>query len=102
MAEIEVHSDAYDEVRRVLSDAATKLAESRNSLSSAVPAMAFGPIGSFIPPILNQLGGAIEGAAQSTGTVSQRAADGIQQAVDQISEVDKAGRADLERIAAGS
>ncbi|MCI1017496.1 hypothetical protein HWD99_02545 [Microbacterium sp. C5A9] len=99
MTAIEVHSDAYDAARTALTEAAAKLAASRDSLSSAVPGMAFGPIGAFIPPVLNSLGGIVEGASGVVGTVSQRTADGVQKAVDGFQTVDDTGRADLDRIA---
>ncbi|WP_447912206.1 hypothetical protein [Microbacterium phyllosphaerae] len=100
MAEIEVHSDAYEAARSALTEAAAKLASSRNSISSAVPGMAFGPIGAFIPPVLNSIGGVVEEAAGFVGAVSQRTADGVQKAVEGFRTVDDTGRADLDRIAA--
>lgn len=100
MAEIEVHSAAYDAARSALTEAAAKLTASRNSISSAVPGMAFGPIGAFIPPVLNSVGSVVEGAAGFLGTVSERTADGVQKAVEGFRTVDDAGRADLDRIAA--
>ncbi|WP_091230963.1 hypothetical protein [Microbacterium sp. 3J1] len=102
MAEIEVHSDVYDVARAALTEAASKLAAARGTVSSAVPAMAFGPIGAFIPPVLNSVGSVVEGAAGFVGTVSQRTADGVQTAVEGFRTVDENGRADLDRIAAES
>ncbi|PKI92286.1 hypothetical protein CW368_05535 [Actinomycetales bacterium SN12] len=99
MAEIEVHSDAYDAVRAALTEAASQLAAARGTLTSAVPSNAFGPIGAFIPPVLNAVGGAVEGAATFAGSVSQRTGDGIQKAVADFQTVDENGRADLDRIA---
>lgn len=99
MAAIEVHSDAYEAARAALTEAAAKLAASRNSISSAVPGMAFGPIGAFIPPVFNSIGGLVEGAAGFVGTVSQRTADGVQKAEEGFTTVDDTGRADLDRIA---
>lgn len=100
MAQIEVSSEAYDAVRTALTEAASQLAASRNSISSAVPGMAFGPIGAFIPPVLNSIGSVVEGAAGFVGTVSQRTVDGVQKAVEGFKTVDDSGRADLDRIAA--
>ncbi len=100
MAEIEVHSDAYEAVRATLTEAAGKLSAARGTISSAVPGMAFGPIGAFIPPVLNSVGVVVEGAAGFVGTVSQRTADGVTKAVEGFRTVDEAGRSDLERIAA--
>ncbi|PRB15975.1 hypothetical protein [Microbacterium sp. MYb62] len=100
MADIEVHSEAYAAARSALTEAAAKLASARNSVSSAVPGMAFGPIGAFIPPVLNSVGAVVEGAAGFVGTVSQRTASGVEKAVEGFRTVDDDGRADLERIAA--
>ncbi|MEV8251831.1 hypothetical protein AB0O87_13025 [Microbacterium sp. NPDC076768] len=98
MAEIEVDSGAYAAARSALTEAADQLSSAQNKISSAVPGMAFGQIGAFIPPVLNAVGGAVEGASSSVATISQRTADGVQKAVDRFETIEENARADLERI----
>ncbi|GAA3937902.1 hypothetical protein [Microbacterium soli] len=97
MPEIEVDSDAYDNVRRLLSQAADQL-RSTTSVSSAVPSMAFGPLMAFVPPALNAVGTAAENAAKSAAETADRTAEGISDAVEGFQDVENGAGRDLKRI----
>lgn len=97
VAEIEVDSDAYDGIIRLLSQAADQL-RSTEPVSSAVPGMAFGPMLAFVPPALNAVGSAAQAAAKAAGGISERTGDGISRAVDGFQSVDDRASADLKRI----
>lgn len=99
MGQIEVDSDVYERVRRDLTDAAQSLSSAGGKLGSAVPAMAFGPLGAFIPPGINTLGTLMEGASSFVRTRAQGSAQGISTAVAGFQTVSDDARAAFDAIA---
>lgn len=100
MSTIQISSDAFDAARSKLAQAQAQLSEAGGTLGSAVPAMAFGPLGAFIPPVINGLGALVEGAAGITGALAQRTADGVRTAVTGFEDVDTAADSDFSAIEA--
>lgn len=97
MAEIEVDSDAYEGITRLLNQAGEAL-RSADGVSSAVSGMAFGPLLAFVPPALNAVGAAAEAAADFAGGVAERTGRGVSKAVSGFQAVDDRAADDLRRI----
>lgn len=98
VSEIEVHSEAYDAVRAALAEAAEQLRGAGSSLGAAVPAMALGAIGSFVPPVFNALGAVFDSASRGTAARMQRTSDGVERALSGFEEVDKRAHGEFERF----